>query len=239
MRPLLVTILITLSPCVVAGGAGTPDLCSSPKFQTAFLEGWLNAEDFPALSGNLLAYGDVAVPCLDEIARRGGEPLGFTQCKGRDESCRGWALRALSEIQTPKAKQSLLRMLDLGWTGQPLYGLLGAITTIRPPESRPVLLKVLESADPHARSWAMLAVGALGNKDDFDAMVRCARRLPVAELNRAARAFEFLADPRAVPVLRELAAPLPERSRGEIDDAIQRLERGEPIRPDWGQRPKR
>jgi HEAT repeat protein len=123
-------------------------------------------------------------------------------------------------------------MLELGWTGRQLYGLLGALAARHPAESRPQLLKLLESPDPHARSWALLAVGAIGNPEDFDAMARCARRLPVAELNRAARAFEFLGDSRAVAVLRELAGPLPQGSQGDIEGSIRRLERGEPIRPE-------
>lgn len=224
-----------LLPTANAAGPGSEPLCESARFLSAFEEG--RAGGCPVgktVSRRLVELSDEAVPCLSLIARDNGSALKIPSCrKDPDvESCRMWAMRGLVAIRTAGAKSSLVRLLDLGWTGRRLQGLLGALVAIHPPESRPALLALLESPDPRTRSWALLAVGALGNGGDFDAMVRCAKRLPVEELNRAARAFEFLGDPRAITVLRDLAAPLPESSRGEIDGSIARLERGEPIRPE-------
>lgn len=230
MRP-AICVLALVTPAVFANGGDTPTVCTSGKFRVAFLDG-LKSVDQPAVSDTLVGFGNTVVPCLEIIAQRGGRSLTIDWCEQNDTTCRVWAMRALASIKTPAAIQALTKMLNRGWGGRQLYGLLGALATTHPVESRPGLLRLLESPDPHARSWALLAVGAVGDPEDFDAMVHCARRLPVEELNRAARAFEFLGDARAVAVLRELAAPLPQGSRGDIEGAIARLERGEPIRPE-------
>jgi hypothetical protein len=223
-----------LPPAANADGLGREPLCESARFLSAFEEG--RAADCPVgntVSRRLVELGDEAVPCLSVIARDNGLSLIPSCRKDADvDACRFWAMRGLVAIRTAESKSALVRLLNLGWTGRRLQGLLGALAATHPPESRPALLTLLESQDPHTRSWALLAVGALGNHDDFDAMVRCAKRLPADELNRAARAFEFLGDPRGVAVLRDLAASLPQGARGDINGSIARLERGEPIRPD-------
>lgn len=231
MRLIVGAVLIALVPPAAANGVAAPNLCQSEKFRTAFADG-LDSIDQPTVSHDLIALGDAVIPCLEAVAREGGRSLGLTKCETNDSVCRTWAVRALAGIKTGTAEKALVRMLNEGWSGQQLYAVLSAIVIRHPAMARAALLKTLGSPDSRARSWATLALGAVGQRDDFDAMVRCARGLPTTELARVARAFEFLGDPRAVPVLRELASTLPENSRGDVNGSITRLENGEPLRPE-------
>jgi len=231
MRILAAAILLATVPAAVAGGSDVPDLCRGETFQRAFADG-LDSMDYLSVSKELLALGDAAVPCLDLVAHQGGTVLGISRCENNQAICRSWAVRALASLKSEAADRSLIHMLREGLSGPQLYGLLTAMASRHPAAARPSLLKLLRAPDPGVRSRALLALGAIGRKNDFDEMARCARGLPSAELSKAARAFEFLADVRAVPLLHELASRLAESSRGDIKGSISRLEVGRPLRPE-------
>src|SRR5213594_3204317 len=107
VNPALPFVLGVLLPLLGAGVSANGDLCTSPDFRQAFLEG-RESEDYPSVSPVLTGYGDRAIPCLKSIVAGKAQSLGITACAGDPYPCRSRALGAIGLIGTPAAKEYLV-----------------------------------------------------------------------------------------------------------------------------------
>lgn len=179
---------------------GNGDLCSSDGFRDAFLDG-LDSEDFTRISATLKGYGAVATPCLAAIARDGGERHGVSDCRARPQECREWAVRALGEIGGEQAAVSLVAMLKSEKSERVLLAVMGQVGALRESRARPHLQALLDATDPAVRAESVMALGAIGDKRDFDSMLRASLGLPDEQVHKGAYGVMLLRDRRAVKPL--------------------------------------
>jgi len=188
------------------------DFCTSPLFRKAFLEG----QEGPILDHSLpspdfIALGNEVLPCLMEIAEKGGATLGITTCLGGEYGCEGWALTAIRMIGTPEAREYLIANLDQEKPRHLIRIAIREVGILRDPAERPDLRNLLDHPDAEVRAASILSLGAIGNVDDFDVMVRASVGLPDRLLRDAANAFQILGDTRAFEALKgrvaEIEAP--------------------------------
>ncbi len=228
MRPVLVMIACCWALPVIAGGDG---LCESAKFREAFEKG-RRVIDFPRHSGELLAFGPAAVPCLIEVADRGGAALGIKSCSSDEDGCRVWAIGAITRLDSSAGREFLVAALDRKWPERVMTSVLGAVGMLRLAGARPRVLSLLNNDSPGTRSQAVLALGMLGHPDDIDRMLTVVKALPEGNLGPAVRGIEFTADARAIPVLEDLVLRVADPAvRAEIGETLARLKSGTPIRP--------
>ena len=200
------------------------DLCTSSAFRDAF-EAGLTAADSPIVSPRLMEFGETAIPCLEAILKSGGGNLGLAACRENARGCRDWALVVMGKIGTARAKGDLLRFLRQG--KDPVLRVTAATMLardLRVAEARPILQDLLRSENAYLRANAVLSLGWIGNRDDFDAMLEATLGLPVNQVTTGVRGLEILGDSRAIEPLEKLAATTSEGStRAEIERTVSRL----------------
>jgi HEAT repeat protein len=196
-RAFLSVILTAIVSVGLAGANG--DLCSSEAFHAAFMEGQ-DSVDFRTVSPKLVGFGNAAVPCLVGIADGRGDRVGIKSCQGSAEQCRLWAAAALGEIATPKARQALVTLVQ-----NPIERVagvaIGALGNLKAGEARSVLRDTLQRPDAALRAKAIVALAAIQNPADFDAMLACALNLPDEHLYTAAQGLRMFGDKRAIEPL--------------------------------------
>ncbi len=207
-----------------------PDFCSSKKFHEAFFDGQ-DAIDFPEVSPKLVVIGDVAVPCLDVIARGHAPILDSGLCAHYRIGCREWAVSGLTKIGTAAARGRLLALLNTKLHPSVLVAAMSGVTHLRIRGALPTIRGMLEHANPGVRAQAVLGLGNFGERSDFDGMAAAARGLPAEHVNTAVRGLELLGDRRALEVLEDLGRKFDDvGNRNEIQAAIERIRSGKPIR---------
>jgi len=185
------------------------DVCTSPEFRTAFLEGQHGVIiDYTSPSPDLVAMGNQVLPCLIEIAEHGGNVLGIDTCIEGEHGCEGWALATIRMIGTPEARQYLIGNLDPDKEWYQIRIAIRAVGILREPGARPGLRKLLEHDDPELRAASLGSLGAIGDRSDFDVMVKTAIALPDDQLRAAANGFRILGDPRAFGPLEKRIADI-------------------------------
>lgn len=183
---------------------GNGGVCESTGFRDAFLAG-LDSEDFREISTALKDYGEEALPCLERIARDGGERHGLMPCASNSDECRVWAVRALSEIGTPGARSILIRMLEAEQSQRVLLAVIVTVGLLKAPDARVGLLTLLRSEDPHIRAESVAALGAIGDSQDFEVLLGTTLSLPDEQVHKAATGLLLLQDRRALEPLRKRA----------------------------------
>jgi HEAT repeat protein len=79
---------------------------------------------------------------------------------------------------------------------------IGTLGNLREERARAQLLRFLEHWNPAVRTQSILALGAIGEREDFDAMISAALRLPDAEFYKAIHGFRLLGEEQALDLLR-------------------------------------
>lgn len=209
--PCLLGALLSFSG---SGASGNGDTCTSTGFREAFLEG-RESEDYPSVSPVLIGYGDRAIPCLKSIVAGKAERLGITACAGDPYPCKSRALGVIGMIGTPAAKKYLIGFLRSPNNPRLLEGAALSLANLRAEEARPALLALLKHTDTKLRATAILSLGVIGNRSDFDAMLAATLALPPNEIYRGAVGLQKLGDPRAIQ-------PLENRLKTTTDPAEQR-----------------
>jgi len=198
---------LTILAVVSCGTANvTPaceDLCTSPEFREAFLEGQLGLIiDYTSPGAQLIAMRNRALPCLQAIAEQGGDVFGIETCIEGPYGCEGWALAAIRLIGTPEARAYLVSNLDEAKEQYLLRLSIRAVGNLREATARPALMKLLKHQDPEIRTASIVSLGAIGDVADFDAMLEATLLLPDEQLYDAAHGFRILGDPRAFDALK-------------------------------------
>jgi len=222
----LAFLLSALLFFVAAVASANGDLCTSPSFREAFLDGAPLAvhEDYPSLSSVLIGYGDRAIPCLKTIVAGKARALGITGCATDPETCRSWALGAIGKIGTPTAKQYLIDFLRQSENARLLKGAILSLADLRATEARPNLLPLLKHPDMKVRATAILSLGGIGNPDDFDAMLAATLSLPPQEIYTGAQGLLKLGDSRAIRPLEEHARAMTDpMGRRAIEDVLKQF----------------
>ena len=208
------------------------DFCSSAVFKDAFVEGQ-GAVDWPSVGRDLVRFGDRAVPCLDAIARDEAQGSEIPECKAKPRKCRGWAVLALSTIGTARAKGVLLQLLEQKSDPVEITEVIGGLASNHVSEARPAIRRQLKHESPYVRAHAILALGALGDGRDVDAMIAATMSLPWGNLNQAIRGLEFTGDRRVIGTLEDLAKKFPEPGvQDTIARTIERIQTGKALRPE-------
>jgi len=234
LQALAVVAVVGSSSPALANG----DFCSSAAFKDAFIEGQ-GAVDWPSVGQTLVRFGDRAVPCLETVARNGAQAFDMLECKAKPRKCQAWAVLALSTIGTGKAKNALLRLLEQKSDPVEITEVMGALASNHVCDARPAIRRQLKSDSSYVRAHAILALGALGDGRDLNAMIEATMSLPWDNLNPAIRGLEFTGDPRVVGTLEELAKKFPEPSiHGDISRTIERIRTGKALRPEVKSEPK-
>lgn len=194
--------LFAIAAVAVLSGSGpllaNCDVCTSPEFRTAFLEGQLGVIiDYTSPSPNLVAMGNQVLPCLVQIAEHGGDVLGIDTCIEGEHGCEGWALATIRMIGTPEARQYLIGNLDREKEHYQIRIAIREVGILRELGARPRLRKLLKHPDPLIRLETLVSLGAIGDRSDFDLMIETAIALPDDQLRAAANGFQILGDPRA------------------------------------------
>ena len=204
------------------------DLCTSPEFREAFLEGQLGVIiDYTSPSPNLVALGNRVLPCLVAIAEHGGDVFGIDTCIEGSHGCHGWALTSIRLIGTPEARQYLISNLAAGKERDLVWMSIRAVGSLRDPRARPSLRKLLEHEDPEIRTASLVSLAAIGDRSDLGAMLETAIALPDEQIRAAAPGFRILDDPRAFE-------PLEARIAGINDPEMKRW--AEKVLTDWRSR---
>ena len=222
----LAILLCALLYCgVPAEPAATDDLCTSQAFHRAFLDGAPGTvEDFPSVSSVLIGYGDRAIPCLKSIVAGKAQDLGITKCAPDPETCRSWALGAIGKIGTPTAKQYLIDFLRHSKNTRLLKGAMLSLADLRVNEARPDILRFLKDPDMKVRATAILSLGLLGDRADFDPMLAATLSLPPQEIYTGAMGLFRLGDPRAIqPLEQRLKTMTDPMGRGAIEDVLRQF----------------
>ena len=191
--------------CGVSSGEGPQsrlDLCRSEDFRNAFVAGQDEASDDASPSPALVAYGNSAMPCLQGIAERGGDEFGIHGCLEGTVNCRTWALRALKAIGTLEARSYLVTYLRLATSPALRIAAIHAVGNAREVGGRGTLLGLTNNADPEVVAAAIVALGAIGDRSDFNAMYRAAVGLPDDAFFSSIQGFRLLGDPRGFRDLR-------------------------------------
>jgi hypothetical protein len=215
-----------LLPCFAAAASPNGELCTSPAFREAFLDGAPVTvhEDYTSLSPALLAYGDRAIPCLKTIVAGRAHDLGIAKCEANPAGCRSWALGAIGKIGTPTAKKYLIDFLGRSKDPHLLKGAALSLANLRADEARPALLTLLKHPDIEVRGTAVLALGVIGNRDDFDAMLAATLSLPPRGVYTGAMGLVKLGDPRAIQPLEDrLKATTDPEERRAIEDVLKQF----------------
>ncbi len=200
---LAVCIVAASCTLALAGGNGE-ELCDSPDFREAFLEGQTGVLiDETSPSPRLVGLGDHAVPCLVTIVRDGGRAFGIEGCLETTEQCRTWALAALRRIGTPSARDAL-RAYAVDTSAERLQALaIQALGSLHDEESRPLLLDALKSGRPSVRAEALIALGVQQRREDRDILAVAFEQLPDDRLYRGLYGLRFHGDVALEPGARE------------------------------------
>lgn len=202
---LVLVAILALAPSTCQASPES-DLCATPEFRAAFLA---NQQDIPFdyldVSSGLIAFGDAALPCLRNIAQDDGSKYGLSGCVDEEDGCAVWAVRAMAEIGTPKAIEELSGVLQTSVRPRPILVALGQLRAAGVRKIRPEVLSLLAHNDPQVKAGAIVTLGWIGDRHDFEAMLDATLTLPDEALYRAATGLEQLRDPRAIEPLAERA----------------------------------
>jgi len=197
------------------------DLCSSPAFRSAFVEGWATI-DYSSMSVTLLSYGDAALPCFKRIVA--GNTLGIPECAKDLHRCAAWAMGAAGRLGTPASRQYLRQYLRTGRNTRVLVTAIMSLGNLHASEARPELRKLLEHSDPEVRARSVLSLGVIGNRGDFDVLLAATLALPPEHLYTGAQGLVKLGDKRAIGPLEKRASALSdETARIALQSAIGQL----------------
>jgi hypothetical protein len=228
MRPVLPVVAILLATScsrtstAAAGTAAAGDFCHSEEFRSAFLEGQEGIIiDYTSPGGRLLAYGDSVLSCLIQINEDGGDALSLDRCPGSTDGCRGWAHAAIRLIGTAKARHYLLQRLEQEQEPVWISKTAVALGSLREEGARPRLRELLKHDDPQVRVASLTALGAIGRRDDFEAMGSAVLDLPDEYVPKALHGFRILGDQKALSLLeRRLETLRDELSRERTERAL-------------------
>ena len=190
-----------LSVALFLGASSLPahdEFCMSEVFRNAFLIDQQGiVYDYRDVGSEMRQLGNRALPCLQLIAEQGGEALDIEGCIEGQNGCEVWAVRVLGEIGTTEARQYLVEYLEKPAPARPLIAAINMLGAMRATEHRPALLKLLKYPEPKVQAQSIVSLGALGNIEDFDAMLAATLTLPGKEFAKAVWAFVLLGDLRA------------------------------------------
>jgi hypothetical protein len=191
----------------LTAAVGGEDLCKSPDFRKAFLEG-RQSEDYPSMSSTLIGFGDRALPCLKAIVNGKGAEMGIAACASDQRGCQKWALGAIGRVGTPEARGYLTCFLRGPNDPDLLTVAILSVANLRDEQARPALVALLKHPNMQVRSKAVLSLGVIGNREDFDGMLAATLSLPPREIYTGAQGLLKLGDPRAIEPLEEHARTL-------------------------------
>jgi len=199
---------------------GDAEFCRSPDFRKMFLEGQQGIIiDDARPSPSLTAQGARVLPCLETIAEQGGSALGIEGCA--EASCKSWALWSLRLIGSPDARAYLVGFLGKDATPDLLITDIQALASLREMTARPSLLRLLQHTSAEVRLRSVVALGVLGNREDFVPMLDAVKGLPVDMVAEAVHGFRALGDDRAIPALRGMQSSMRDASaRTQLDGEL-------------------
>ena len=220
-RASILVAIVTAPGWLMANG----DFCNSTTFREAFLAGQdAIAFDYRDVSSKLIALGNDALPCLQSIAESGGEVYGIDGCIEGPHGCELWAVRAIGQIGTREAMQFLTDYLESDRASRPLVAAINHLRIQKVTNNRAALLKLIKHRDPEVQVAALVALGAIGDPSDFEAMLDTALSLPDDYLYKGSQAFELLGDPRAIePLARRAKLILDPIQRDAVEGRVKRL----------------
>jgi hypothetical protein len=199
-------ILLSVAAFAVAARTsvhGNEELCRSAEFKEAFLDGQKGLViDSTRPSPRLVAYGKSVLPCLGAIAEKGGSVFSIQGCLEQTHDCRTWALGAIRMIGTPEARAYLSKYLGTTSEKDLRLATIGALGALKEQSARSRLLGLLTDPDTDVRAEAIVALGAIGEKDDYRGMREAAVLLPDNAFYRSLHGFRILGDPRALEDLK-------------------------------------
>ena len=204
LRPVLVLASIPLALACSAGqgtGGGASRSCKSEEFRTAFLEGQSGTIDGASPGAALIGLGAAAVPCLIRIAELGGKASSIDGCLAETQDCRTWAMGALRRIGTPEARAFLVAQVEHAQSVELRRAAIQTVGGMREPAARPSLLISLADQDHRIRMESLLALGAIGDRLDFEAMATAVASIPDKYVATAVHAFRVMGDQRGLSVL--------------------------------------
>ena len=90
--------------------------------------------------------------------------------------------------------------------------------------NRAALLKLIKHRDPAVQVAALVALGAIGDPSDFEAILDTALSLPDDYLYKGSQTFELLGDSRAIePLARRAKLILDPIQRDAVEGRVERL----------------
>jgi len=206
--------------------AGIED-CSSQEFHSEFIAG-SPMEPVQGLrcgltSSNpkIVKAGDSVLPCLTDIVE--GKSDRFPGCRKQSRLCRNWAMRAIDEIGTPRAKAFFMSLAGTSDDTDLLIGAAGALANLHVRQAIPVLYARLNSENARVRAQLVMSLGILQAREFTADLVRTALGLKPDDFYNAAHGFRFLGDPSVVPALRKYVDAMPPSDRrnflmGQVND---------------------
>lgn len=221
---LLAVGFLTASQCAYP----QTEFCTSDEFRKAFLAGQQGIIiDYTNPSPRLVAYGNTIVPCLQAIAEDGGSVFGIEGCLKNSRECRTWALSTLKAIATPTARNYLLTYAKATDDDYLRRAAIGALGSLRDRAARSYLLELLDHDDPELRAASIVALGAIGDSEDFQPMLQAALTLPNEELHLGIHGLRIMGNPTAIERL--------DSRIQQIEDEQQRKARGRTLQAwrDW------
>lgn len=204
----LVLSLVALRPVM----ADITD-CGSQEFQREFIAGSpMEPAQGPqcgltSSNPNVVRAGDSVLPCLTEIV--GGKSNKIPECRNQMRPCQNWAMRAINEIGTPRAKAFFMSLAGTTNDDELLTGAAGALANLHVRQAIPILFARLNSEDDRVRTQLVMSLGVLQARDHTADLVRTTLGLKPEDFYRAIHGFRFLGEPSVVPALQKYVDALP------------------------------
>ncbi len=187
--------------------------CGSQEFQREFIAGSpMEPVQVPqcgltSSNPNIVKGGDGVLPCLTEIV--GGKSSQIPECRKQLRLCQNWAMRAINEIGTPRAKAFFMSLAGTTDEAELLTGAAGALANLHVREAIPILFARLNSEDDRVRTQLVMSLGVLQARDHTADLVRTTLGLKPEDFYRAIHGFRFLGKPSVVPALRKYVDAMP------------------------------
>jgi tetratricopeptide (TPR) repeat protein len=169
----------------------------------------------------LVKAGDSVLPCLTDIVE--GKSDQIPECRKQSRLCRNWAMRAIDEIGTPRAKAFFMSLAGTSDDADLLIGAAGALANLHVQQAIPILYARLNSENARVRAQLVMSLGILQAREHTADLVRTALGLKPDDFYNAAHGFRFLGDPSVVPALRKYVDAMPPSDRrdfliGQVND---------------------
>jgi hypothetical protein len=218
----LVVALVTIRPAM----ADITD-CASQEFRREFIA------DSPmepvqglrcgltSANPKIVKAGDSVLPCLAGIVEGNGNQ--FPECRKQSQLCRSWAMRAINEIGTPRAKAFFMSLAGTSDDADLLMWAAGALANLHVRQAIPILYARLDFKDARVRARIVSSLGVLQAREHTAELVKTTLRLKPDDFYNAAHGFRFLGDPSVVPALRKYVDAMPPSDRrnflmGQVND---------------------